>query len=84
MHAQVVGKGSSAQGRQHVVHGHARAQILDAHCHFVEPIHKGYQRLSLLLADAYQSDGGQMVRPAGRELSFKLCDERGEAIDGIG
>jgi len=67
-----------------VVHGNVQAQIPDAHCHLAEPIHKGSQRFALLLANAYQGDGGQMVRPAGRELSFKLCDERGKAIDGVG
>jgi len=84
LHAQVVGKGPRTKGRQHVVHGNVRDQIPDAHCDLTEPIHKGPQRLSILLADAYQGDGGQMVRPAGRELSFKLSDERGKAIDGVG
>jgi len=66
------------------MHGNVRAQISDAHCHLAEPINKGSQRLSLLLADAYQGDGGQMVWPAGRELGLKLCHKCGKAVDGVG
>jgi len=66
------------------MHGNVRAQILDVHCHLAEPINKGSQRLSLLLADAYQGDGGQVVRPTGCELGLKLCHECGKAVNGVG
>ena len=39
------------------MHDNVWAQILDVHCHLAEPINKGYQGLSLLLADAHQGDG---------------------------
>jgi len=47
------------------MHGNVRAQLLDAHCHIAEPVNKGSQGLSRLLADAHQGDGCQVARPAG-------------------
>ena len=67
-----------------MMHGNVRAMVPDAHCQFAEPINKGSQRLSLLLADAYQGDGGQVMRPVGGKLSFELHHECGEAINGVG
>jgi len=66
------------------MHGNVRAEVSDAHCHFADPINKGSQRLSLLLADAYQGDGDQVMRPAGDELSLELCHECGKAVNGVG
>jgi len=66
------------------MHGNVRAQVPDAHCHLAEPINKGSYGLSLLLVDAYQGDGGKVVRPAGRELGFKLCHKCGKAVNGVG
>jgi len=67
-----------------MVHGNVRTEVLDAHFHFAKPIHKGSQRLSLLLADTYQGDGGQVMRSAGGKLSLELRHECGKAINGIG
>jgi len=66
------------------MHGNVWAQILDAHCHLTEPINKGSQGLSLLLADAHQGDGCQVVRSAGGELGLKLRHECGKAANGLG
>jgi len=66
------------------MHDNVRAEVPDAHCHFVEPISKGSQRFSLLLADAYQGDGGQVMWSASGKLSLELCHECGKAINGVG
>jgi len=66
------------------MHGNVRTQVPDAHCHFAEPINKGSQRLSLLLADAYQGDGGQVVWPTSGELGLQLRHEGGKAVNGVG
>jgi len=60
------------------MHGNVQAEVPDARCHFAK------KRLSLLLADAYQGDGGHVMWPAGGELSLELCHECGKAINGVG
>jgi len=55
---------SRPQGRQHVVHGHVRAKVLNAHHYLDESFNKVSQRLSLLLADTNQGNGGQVVQSA--------------------
>ena len=67
-----------------MVHGYVRVEILNAHRYFVEPVNKGSQRLSLLLEDANQGDGGQVVQAACGELCLKLRHQHREAIGGEG
>jgi len=67
-----------------MVHGHVRANVLDAHYHLPEHIDEGPQWLSLLLVNANQSDRGQVVQLASGKLRFKLGHRHRKAIDGVG
>jgi len=67
-----------------MMHDNVRTKVLDAHCRFAKPVYEGSQRFSLLLANANQGDGGQVVRPACSKLGLELRHKCDEAINGVG
>jgi len=66
------------------MHGHIWAEVLNAHCYLAESIERGPQGLSLLLADANQGNGGQVVRSACGKLRLKLGHQCREDVDRVG
>jgi len=66
------------------VHGHVWAKVLNAHCYLVEPVDKGPQGFSLLLANTNQGNGGQVVRLAYGTLRLELGHQRHEVVDRVG
>jgi len=67
-----------------MMNGNIRAKVLDTHRHLAKPVNEGSQQFSLLLENANQGDGGQVVQPSCSKLGFELRHECGEAINGVG
>ena len=65
------------------MHCHIRAEVPDAHHNFPESVYKLPQRFTLLLADADQCDGCQVVQPTGRKLDVELRHQCLEAVDRV-
>ena len=72
--------GPGLRAVSNVVHRHLRAEVANAHSGLAEPVNERSEGLSLLLTNADQGYGCQMVGAAGCELDVELGYQCFEAV----